>query len=197
MGRVDHDHRGARHCGKHALARAIETERAQPRFDHPVALGLAKLLLDFLFAHSMVAPPQDARPGKIATAITAASLIRLFKNSVQPRAPNTRLRPLRNEMREASGKILSGTMRGVLCAREARTPATVRRIIVGKRKCVLASTSGPARARTSSPRSIRQPAGSSMRPMSAVRRASARVGMTNMSITRAADNEAKSGASRE
>src|ERR1700689_3901529 len=64
MGRVDHDHRGARHCGKHALARAIETERAQPRFDHPVALGLAKLLLDFLFAHPMA---RVDKPGGLRT----------------------------------------------------------------------------------------------------------------------------------
>jgi hypothetical protein len=73
-------------------------------------------------------------------------------------------------MREASGKILSGTLRGVVCATETRTPATVRRITVGIRKRVAALTRGPARARTSSPRSIRHPAGSSMRPTSAVRR---------------------------
>src|SRR5580698_9612139 len=69
----------------------------------------------------------------IATAITAVSLMMLFRNSVQPRAPNTRLRPLRSEMREASGKILSGTMRGGLWATEARTPAAVRRTAFGAR----------------------------------------------------------------
>ena len=62
---------------------------------------------------------------------------------------------------------------------------------------MLASTRGPASARTSSPRSMRQPAGSSMRPTSAVRRASACLGMTNTSTTRVADSEANSGASRE
>ena len=133
----------------------------------------------------------------IATAITAASLMRLFRNSVQPRAPNTRLRPLRSEMREASGRILSGTMRGGLWATEARTPAAVRRMTVGRRKRTPASTRGPARASTSSPRRMRQPAGSSMRPTSAEKRPSARAGMTKMRATRVADSEANSGASRE
>ena len=44
---------------------------------------------------------------------------------------------------------------------------------------------------------MRQPAGSSMRPTSAERRASARAGMTKISATRVADSEANSGASRE
>ena len=100
-------------------------------------------------------------------------------------------------MREASGIMRWGAMRGVPWATEARTPAAVRRITVGRRKRALAITTGPARARTSSPRSIRQPAGSSMTPTRAERRVSARPGMTNISATRIAPRDANSGASRE
>jgi len=49
----------------------------------------------------------------------------------------------------------------------------------------------------SSPRSMRQPAGSSMTPTSAERRISARPGMTKISAISVADRDANSGASRE
>ena len=67
-------------------------------------------------------------------ASTAAALIRLLPNSTSPRAPNTRRRPARGEMREKSGMMRSGTMRGAAWATEATTPASASSATTGQRK---------------------------------------------------------------
>src|SRR5579871_5198552 len=132
-----------------------------------------------------------------ATIATAVSLRRLLKYSMAPRIPKRRWKPLRGEMREKSGMIRSGTIRGAACATEATTPAHVRSAAVGQKNAKAAPATRAPSVKTSAPRSSRQPAGSSITPTRPERRACARPGMTKTSATSIAESEANIGASRE
>src|SRR5271163_915693 len=65
MSRIDDDHRRSGHRGQHAPARTIEPQGSEPRLHRTIALGLLGLLLDLLFAHSLVVAPMNSRPGQV------------------------------------------------------------------------------------------------------------------------------------